>query len=324
MSGITSNTYKEIIIDEAVAYKNYGETSQALIGATRGGTGVQYSKEIKEMAVDGARGPIKGFRRVISTDAKMTMNFLQIGVNLLKLAMPGSTSTAFPTSPSIKTHDQITDSLTIALTDYLVNVALVGKIQGTNIPIVCILHNPLASGSLDIQFVDREEAVLAVEFTGHFNPATPTVIPFEIRYPILPVTVVRTTAALPQTTSAAIFNVNNGRIGISKITGEVTTVIQDQANNVKLISDPTAGEDADICATLNVAADVVGSIYGITGISSEALVSYANAAAYVAQTYDVIVNAGSIDLSCSASNTGSVKWTIEYYPIDEGAVVVAA
>ena len=38
----------------------------------------------------------------------------------------------------------------------------------------------------------------------------------------------------------------------------------------------------------------------------------------------VIVNTGSIDLDCAASNTGSVKWTATYIPIDDGAAVAAA
>ena len=41
-------------------------------------------------------------------------------------------------------------------------------------------------------------------------------------------------------------------------------------------------------------------------------------------TTGVIVNEGTIDLDCAASNTGSVKWTVLYYPIDEGAAIVAA
>ena len=133
----------------------------------------------------------------------------------------------------------------------------------------------------------------------------------------------RATAALPATAAAAIFNVVGGRVAITKIVGQVTTVIQNQANNTKLVANPTAGTDVDICAVLNIAADEVGCLYGITGLNSDALIGI-NAGALPGQTRDVVVNVGTIDLDCAATNTGSVKWAIWYMPIDEGATVTAA
>jgi hypothetical protein len=44
----------------------------------------------------------------------------------------------------------------------------------------------------------------------------------------------------------------------------------------------------------------------------------------VYQAAPVFVTAGTIDLNCAATNTGAVKWTIEYEPIDSGATVVVA
>jgi hypothetical protein len=38
----------------------------------------------------------------------------------------------------------------------------------------------------------------------------------------------------------------------------------------------------------------------------------------------MVVAAGTIDLDCAASNTGSVKWSIWYVPLDDGAYVEAA
>lgn len=132
----------------------------------------------------------------------------------------------------------------------------------------------------------------------------------------------RATAALPQTAAAALFNVT-GRIKVLSIIGEVTTIIQNQANNTKLISNPTVGADVDICAVADIANDAVGSQLSITGTLATAMVETVSAA-LVYQAAPVIVTAGTIDLSCSASNTGSVKWIIDYQPIDPGAVVYAA
>lgn len=133
----------------------------------------------------------------------------------------------------------------------------------------------------------------------------------------------RATAALPQTTQSALFTVSGGRVLITSIVGEVTTVIQTQANNTKIVSNPTTGTDVDLCAVLDITADQVGCLYGITGLFSDAMVG-ANAGATVVPRNAVVVPAGTIDLSCAASNTGSVKWSVTYVPLDNGASVTAA
>lgn len=133
----------------------------------------------------------------------------------------------------------------------------------------------------------------------------------------------RATASLPQSTASALFTVSGGRVAITNIVGEVTTVIETQANNAKLTANPTTGTSADICAVLDISAKEAGTLFGITGLFSDALVG-ANAGATVEPRNAVIVNTGTIDLDCAASNTGSVKWTVFYVPVDPGASVVAA
>lgn len=134
--------------------------------------------------------------------------------------------------------------------------------------------------------------------------------------------VTRTTATLPQTTAGSLFAVTGGRILLTSIVGEVTTIIQNQANNTKLQSVPTTGTTVDICAVLDIANKEVGALFGITGLFSDALVG-ANAGATVVPRNAVVVPIGNIKLNCAASNTGSVKWAITYVPLDNGASVAA-
>jgi hypothetical protein len=133
----------------------------------------------------------------------------------------------------------------------------------------------------------------------------------------------RATAALPQTTAAAIFNILGGRVLITSIVGEVTTAIQNQANNTKLTATPATGTAVDMCAVLSIANDEVGTLYGITGLPSDAMLGV-NAGLVQAMNRGQILNVGTIDLDCAASNTGSVKWSLTYIPIDDGAYVEAA
>jgi hypothetical protein len=114
-----------------------------------------------------------------------------------------------------------------------------------------------------------------------------------------------------------------GKIMIVDIIGEITTVIETKANDTKLIANPTVGADVDLCAVLNISADAVGSHYNITGTLANALVNVPGGAG-VGQADRVIVHEGTIDLSCAASNTGAIKWTLHWIPIEEDADVVAA
>ena len=138
---------------------------------------------------------------------------------------------------------------------------------------------------------------------------------------ILGAVVQRATKALPATTTEALFTVSGGRVMIRQILGEVTTVIQTQACNLKLNANPTVGSSVDICADLNISALAVGILLGITGTFATAL---AQGLALVAQAAPTIVSAGTIDAITSATNTGAMKWTARWMPIDEGAVLVAA
>jgi hypothetical protein len=136
----------------------------------------------------------------------------------------------------------------------------------------------------------------------------------------------RATAALPQTTAANIFTITTGRVLLTAIFGEVTTVIQTQANATKLQFDPTdAGATQDLCATTDITADAVGTIYSITGtpagVLSDAL-NFMSADKLLARP--ILLKPGAIVLNCAASNTGSVKWSVTYLPLDIGAAVAAA
>ena len=130
----------------------------------------------------------------------------------------------------------------------------------------------------------------------------------------------RATAALPQTTAETLVTITGGRVILANIIGEVTTVIQTQADNTKLVFNPTeAGASTDICAVLNITAKAVGTLFSITGTVATALQSGLWLTTTMATP--LILSEGTIDLDCAASNTGSVQWDVYYHPLDEGATV---
>lgn len=154
--------------------------------------------------------------------------------------------------------------------------------------------------------------ILGTQVSFHRNDAAQLGLGFVVQ---------RATAALPQTATAAIFTVT-GRVLIKQILGEVTTVIQTQACNLSLEANPTAtGSSVALCAVRNISADAVATLYGITGTAATALQA---GLAILAQATPVIVQAGTIDLVASASNTGAVSWLVRYFPLTDDSLIVAA
>lgn len=176
--GVVDDTYRRLVIDSGAVYKNYGLGTQLLLGATRGGNVFSIETEYRDMAVDGAKGPVKGSRRITRVMAKLTANFIEFSSSILNLSLPGSSTSA------LANHTSVTRSLQIALTDYSTNIALVGEVSGApSYPIICILSNPIVDSNIEINMTDNEEAVYTVTFTAHFDPDTLDTEPWEIRWP---------------------------------------------------------------------------------------------------------------------------------------------
>lgn len=184
--GITTETVKRFVLDAGAVYLNYGEDNEALLGATRGGNVFLVEQEVREMPVDGARGPMKGARRIITIRPRITANLLEIDADALLVMLPGSAKTDYP-SAEAKTHDAIKRIRDIIDGDYLTNVAIIGKISGADEDFIGIIKEALSDENMELTTADKEEGVIAVTFTGHFSPAKLSEEPWEIRFPIISV-----------------------------------------------------------------------------------------------------------------------------------------
>ena len=146
----------------------------------------------------------------------------------------------------------------------------------------------------------------------------------DLRRLMLGAKVDRPTAALPQTATGTLFNVTGGRVLVTSITGQVTTSIQAQANAIKLVATPSgAGAVNDLCATVDVNGLAAGGLVTITGLAGDVAVKSTGGGAS-GQRNPIVVAPGAIGLNTAASNTGSMKWTLTYVPLDDGASVSAA
>lgn len=75
----------------------------------------------------------------------------------------------------------------IASSTYFANAALVGRVSGTNQPVVIILKNVLAGGGFSMAFAANGEMVSELRLEGHFEPPAEgeydPEFPFELRWP---------------------------------------------------------------------------------------------------------------------------------------------
>jgi hypothetical protein len=136
--------------------------------------------------------------------------------------------------------------------------------------------------------------------------------------------VVRAAANLPQTTASNLFTVTGAPIEIIEIIGEVTTIIQNQANATKLkITDTASSTTTDICSTTSIANAAVGTFFNVTGTFANGLVVTPGGTS-ISEAGRIICPVGAIKLDCAASNTGQVRWYLRYRAMGTGAVVAAA
>lgn len=132
----------------------------------------------------------------------------------------------------------------------------------------------------------------------------------------------KATATLPQSATGHIFQIIGGRVLLTDLTGEVTVIIQAQATTLKPTSTPTVGTAVDLATTVDMNAKEVGCLLGITGLPSDAMVA-TNAGLGVVPYRKLVLPVGYLDLITVASSTGSIKWSLTYIPLDDGAYVVA-
>lgn len=125
------------------------------------------------------------------------------------------------------------------------------------------------------------------------------------------------------TTGETLFDIEGGRVIINLILGEVTTIIETKTVNFKLVSNPDTGTTSDLCANLDLSAKEVGTLFTISGTPGDAMQS-GSSGNVIAQANSVIVAAGAIQATVGDTHTGSIKWSVFYTPIDDGAYVAAA
>jgi|6_EtaG_2_1085325.scaffolds.fasta_scaffold00322_5 hypothetical protein len=136
--------------------------------------------------------------------------------------------------------------------------------------------------------------------------------------------VLKASDTLPATTTDALFTVSSGRVLITKLVGEVTTVVQAQACNAKINNNPTVGSTVIVGTNVDINALEAGATLTVEGDGTALVLGNGGTSLNALGGTSMEVAEGSIELETSATNTGATKWELWYIPLDDGATVAAA
>jgi hypothetical protein len=128
---------------------------------------------------------------------------------------------------------------------------------------------------------------------------------------------------LAQTGTIDLFTVSGGKVLCFGLLSEVTTIIQAQANATKFIAHPAAGSDVDLCATADINALEAGGFLSVDGVLATAAVKTLAGAAQLASRPFILPSGCVVRQSCAANNTGQMKHSLMFLPLDAGAIVTA-
>ena len=187
ISGITANTPDNLLLGAGAFYKGYvvatdtPETAAAkLIGATQGGGSFSAVPTVRRIEVDGAGGPVAGLETIDEWAITMVANAKEITVDNLKLALGAATSS---TSTTPEGYTKIVGRADIDDSDYFDNITWIGRLKGSEKPVIIVLPNALSINGLTLTVADKAEAVIPITLTGHYSLNDLDTPPFEIYYP---------------------------------------------------------------------------------------------------------------------------------------------
>lgn len=118
-------------------------------------------------------------------------------------------------------------------------------------------------------------------------------------------------------TTIPLFTISGGLVAVTSLVGRVTTAIT-VANSYKLQHNPTAGTTKDLCT----AADL-GTTDTVAGEILVAKIGTAIAVGAAAVGNPEVLETGQIE-SVSAGTDGVILWVCTWFPIEDGATLVAA
>ena len=187
ITGLTKNSKKHFQLDAGAIFKNYdpatdtpATASAKLIGATVGGATFSCVPEVRQVSVDGAKGPTKGLEVIESYTGTLTANVKEVTVDSISMALAAVTAAA---SQAPSGYTKIVPKGELEDADYFDNVTWIGKMSGSNNPIMIVLKNAVNLNGFTLAAQDKNEANVPIVLTAHYDMDALDIVPIEIYVP---------------------------------------------------------------------------------------------------------------------------------------------
>jgi len=192
-SGFTTKTAERLLLDAGAFFKNFSYKSGGsdndtfdkavaagkLIGATKGGGEFSAVPLVRQIEVDGVKGRAKGLETIDAWDVYLKATVLETSAESVKAAL----CAASVDSTTDTDYDVITGNADIALDDYIENVTWVGKLSGSDKPVIIQVYNALNTDGLKLTVQDKAEATIPMTFYGHYTQEDLDTPPYKVFYP---------------------------------------------------------------------------------------------------------------------------------------------
>lgn len=187
-TGFTANTAKKLLLDAGAFVKDYDPATDTwdtikdtkVIGATQGGGSFSAVPTVRRIEIDGVKGAAKGLEALDEWVVTITANVKEVSAEAIALALASSTSAP---ADQPEGYTKITANNAIDLDDYMENITWIGRLSGSDKPVIIVVKNALNTNGLSLTMADKAEGVIALTFTGHYDPTELDSPPFEIYYP---------------------------------------------------------------------------------------------------------------------------------------------
>lgn len=184
--GLTKKTAERLLLDAGAIYKNLtyddltGEFTGEALGATSGGNEFVVEIEQRQPEIDGLKSRVKGMSFVDTHEAHLVVNLKELTAQNIKLAIGPADIDNSDTN-----FDIITGRTTIKDEDYIENIAYIGRLSGSQKPVVIILKNALSAEGFTMSSEDNNEAVIPITFNAYadFEDAMAGKTAYEIYWP---------------------------------------------------------------------------------------------------------------------------------------------
>lgn len=176
-NGYRAETAEHLLLDAGAVYANLafdaegfleldadGFPSGEPLGATSGGNEFTVEVEWYQPEIDGVRTSVKGLDFQSEHNAQLVTNLKEYTVENLKRAI----ATA-DVDESNAQYDVIKPRTYVKDTDYIENIAYIGRISGKSKPVVILLENALSIEGLSASYEDEGDNTLPITFRASAN-----------------------------------------------------------------------------------------------------------------------------------------------------------